>query len=520
MVGGEGHVLLVGAHHDDIVAVVTDAGGYRALLQAAALDIAQTDVMSVLVPFDDGDLQNVIVHVDAVGVAAVGGGDLTADHADDGVGPAVDEVLRTQGGYMERVVGVLHQIGVDLRGGEVLQHAIAVHQLALFEHLLDVEMLKVVDDHEVAQIARSNGAPVIQQEVPRRVVAGGLDGGDGVGAQRDGLLYDVVDVALFQQVVGVLVIGAEHAALHILVAQQGSQRLQIAGGGALADHDELAPLQLGDGIGQIVALVVGVDTRRHIGVEVVALQVGGVAVDLLVMGLTGHDLFHHLRVAVDGAHEIHHLRQPLYAGVVVEGVDGAVVQIGAGLIQRRGRYAGGQHEAHVHRQILRGLQHVLDAVGAHDVGDLVGIGDDRGGAVGQHGLGKLRGTHQRAFQMDVGVHKARQHDLAADIYLLRAVIFAHAYDESLRHGDVAVTQLVGEHVDVGGVFQYQIRRLPSSGHGDDPQLLVELTVDLAGIAFLYRHTGRLLSENNSQMPLVLLILNITTAYKECPPFQL
>ena len=122
--------------------------------------------------------------------------------------------------------------------------------------------------------------------------------------------------------------------------------------------------------------------------------------------------------------------------------------------------------------------------------------------------------------MDVGVHKARQHDLAADIYLLRAVIFAHAYDESLRHGDVAVTQLVGEHVDVGGVFQYQIRRLPSGGHGDDPQLLVELTVDLAGIAFLYRHTGRLLSENNSQMPLVLLILNITTAYKECPPFQL
>ena len=146
--------------------------------------------------------------------------------------------------------------------------------------------------------------------------------------------------------------------------------------------------------------------------------------------------------------------------MVVEGVDGAVVQIGAGLVQRRGGYAGGQHEAHIHRQILRGLQHILDAVGTHDVGDLVGVGDDRGGAVGQHGLGKLCGADQRALQMDVGVHEAGQHDLTADIHLRDAVVCAHAHD---------------------------IRRLPSGSHGDDPQFFVELTVDLSGIAFLYRH---------------------------------
>ena len=487
MVGGEGHVLLIGTHHDDVMAVVADAGSHRALLQTVAPDIAQTDMVGVLVPLDNGDLQNVVVHIDAVSVAAVGGGDLPVDHADDGVGAAVDEILRTQGRHVECVVGALGQIGVDLRRGELLQHAVTVHQLTLLEHLFNVEMGKVVDDHEVAQIAGGNGAPVIQQEVSRRIVAGGLDGGDGVGAQCNGLLDDVVDMPLFQQVVGVLVVGAEHTPFHILVAQQGDQRLQIAGGSTLADHDKLSPLQLGDGVCQIVALMVGVDARRYVGVEVIALQVGGVAVDLLVVCLTGHDLLHHLRVAVDGAHKVHHLRQTLYPGMVVEGVDGAVVQIGAGLVQRRGGYAGGQHEAHIHRQILRGLQHILDAVGTHDVGDLVGVGDDRGGAVGQHGLGKLCGTDQRALQMDVGVHEAGQHDLAADIHLLDAVVCAHAHDKPLRHGDIPVAQLVGEYVDVGGVFQHQICRLPPGSHGDDPQFFVELTVDLSGIAFLYRH---------------------------------
>ena len=156
-------------------------------------------------------------------------------------------------------------------------------------------------------------------------MAGGLDGGDGVSAQGDGLFHDVVDVALFQQVVGVLVVGAEHTPLHVLVAQQGDEGLQIAGRRALADHDELAALELGDGVVQVVALVVGVHAGGDVGVQVVALQVRGVTVDLLMVGLAGHDLLHHLGVAVDRAHKVHHLGQALYPGMVVETVDGPVV---------------------------------------------------------------------------------------------------------------------------------------------------------------------------------------------------
>ena len=71
LIGGKGHILVVGAHHNDIVAVVADGGGHRAVLQAVALDVAQTDMMGVLVPLDNGDLQDIVLRVDAVGIAAV-----------------------------------------------------------------------------------------------------------------------------------------------------------------------------------------------------------------------------------------------------------------------------------------------------------------------------------------------------------------------------------------------------------------------------------------------------------------
>ena len=72
---------------------------------------------------------------------------------------------------MEGVVSPLHQIGVDLRGGEVPQLTV-VHEDTTFIDHLDLEVLEVVDDDEVAQIAGGNGTTVVQQEVPSGVVAG------------------------------------------------------------------------------------------------------------------------------------------------------------------------------------------------------------------------------------------------------------------------------------------------------------------------------------------------------------
>ena len=112
--------------------------------------------------------------------------------------------------------------------------------------------------------------------------------------------------------------------------------------------------------------------------------------------------------------------------MVIEAVNGPVVQNGTGFIQRGGRNAGGQHEPHVYRQILRGLKHIFDAVGAHDVGDFVRIGHNGSGAVGQDGLHEFCGADQRAFQMDVGIQKTGEDDFAGAVHFLPAVVAAHA----------------------------------------------------------------------------------------------
>ena len=373
---------------------MADRGCHCAGGEAVALNVADADMAGVLVALHHGDLQHIVVHGDAVSVACIGGGNFAVDHADDTAGTMVGEILRRQLAYMEGVVCSCLQVGLYLGHIEILHHAVGHHQLALFIDLLNVEVFKVVDDDEVAEVTGCDSAAIVEEEVPRRIVAGGLNGGDGLHAERQGTLHDIVDVSLLEKIVGMLIVGAEHAPLHVFIAQQGSEGVQVPRRRTLADHNELAPLELGDGIVQVMTLVVGVHTCGDVGVEVVAHQVGGVTVDLLVVGLARHDFFHYLLITVDGAHEVHHLCQTLYAGMIVEAVNGAVVEVGARLIHGGSRDAGGQHKAHIHRQVLRGLQHVLNAVGAHDVGDLMGIGNDGGGAVGENCLGELLGAHQ------------------------------------------------------------------------------------------------------------------------------
>ena len=195
------------------------------------------------------------------------------------------------------------------------------------------------------------------------------------------------------------------------------------------------------------------------------------AVDLLVVRLRGDDLRDDLGVIVDHAVGVHHLGQTLYSGVVVERVDGAVVQIRAGFVHRRGRDAGRQHEPHVDGQPLGRLEHIVNAVGAHDVGDLMGVGDDGGRAVRQRRADEFLRRDETGFQMDVRVDEAGADDLAGHVIFDLALVAAKAHDQAVRHGDVARQQLVGEHVDIRRVFQHQIGLLPAGGGLDHTLLL-------------------------------------------------
>ena len=212
------------------------------------------------------------------------------------------------------------------------------------------------------------------------------------------------------------------------------------------------------------------------------------AIDLLVVRLRGDDLFQHLLVGVRNADVVHHLGKTLNAVVLVEGVDRAVVEHRAGFVERCRGHAGGQHEAHVYGKILGGLQHIFDAVRSHDVCDLVRVGDDGGRSVRNDGVGKLLGGDERTLQVDVRVDKAGQHELAAHVDLECAlVMLAHARDEPLGYGNVAVTELIAEYIYIRRILEHKVGLLPAGRHLDDVKLLVQLAVDPACVAFPVCH---------------------------------
>ena len=82
----------------------------------------------------------------------------------------------------------------------------------------------------------------------------------------------------------------------------------------------------------------------------------------------------------------------------------------------------------------------------------------------------------------MGVDEAGEDNFPGHIHLCLPAVGAHADNQPLRHGDVPLAELVGKHVDIGGVLQNQVGLLPAGGHLHNPQLFVQLAVDPAGIA--------------------------------------
>ena len=261
-----GHVLLVRADDDDVVAVVRDGGRYRAGGEPVALDVADADVVRVLVAFDDGDLQDIVLNTDLFSVARVSRDDLARHHTEHRARTAFDEVLRLKVSDVERLMRALDKVRVDLRRFEGRDGLAVEHELAFFIDLKNVEIVKVVDDDKIREEARRDRAAVVEQEVARGVVARAFDGDDRVDARLDGAAHDVVDVAFLKEVVGVLVVGTEHAVGVVLRCEQREERVEVARGRALADHDVLPALKLGDGVLDAAAFVVGIDARCDVGV--------------------------------------------------------------------------------------------------------------------------------------------------------------------------------------------------------------------------------------------------------------
>ena len=383
-------------------------------------------------------------------------------------------------------MGLLRQRLFQIRRRKGLDYAALTAYGAPLDDQLHVEALKAVDDRQIRQETGSNGTPVPETEILGRIPGGSLDGGDGFHATGHGGSDDIVDMALFQQVDGMLVVGAEDASIRVALFQQGRQRLQIPGGGTVADHNVLAAPEFFQCFLHLGTFVIGADARCSIGSQLLAVYAGSVAVDERAVALGTCQFFKNLRVLVDHAEGVHHLRQSQHTGMGVEAVDGAVVQLRTGLIQWRGGNAAWQHKEYVHRQIFRGLEHIFDAVGTHDVGDLVGVCDHGGRPVGHDGLGKFAGADQRGLQMDMGVDKARADDLARNVDFRFALIASHAGNTAFGDRNISPAKLVGKHVDVDGVFQNQIGFFPSHGHVDEGLLFRHCLLQPGSFA-VFRH---------------------------------
>ena len=122
-------------------------------------------------------------------------------------------------------------------------------------------------------------------------------------------------------------------------------------------------------------------------------------------------------------------------------------------------YAGGQHDLHFERGVLRRLRNVAHARHAADVRDLVRVGDDLRGTVRQDEPRELLGRKLRAFDVHVRVDQPRRRDPAADVDLFLPAVCADADDLAVRDRNIALLHFSREYVDVAPVLQNKLRAL-------------------------------------------------------------
>ena len=212
------------------------------------------------------------------------------------------------------------------------------HELAAIVDLARPQVRQVVGDDEVGQVAGRYRPAVAQPEVGGGVDGGELDGPQRVQAQADGLAHHGVQVAVVEEVPGRAVVHHQQAAGVGVVGHQGQELLQVLLGRALADHEAHAAAQLVAALLQAGRLVVGAGAGGQVGVEALARQAGGVAVDEPVADHAG--LVQAVGVAGEDAGEVHQLAQAQGVGPAQGAGDVLRLQGGAGRLQAGGRHAG------------------------------------------------------------------------------------------------------------------------------------------------------------------------------------
>ena len=268
-------------------------------------------------------------------------------------------------------------------------------QLARGPDLADAEVLQIVEQDDIGALAGGEHATVGEPEALRGVDRGHPDGSDGVEPLLNADTEVVVEMALMEHGARLPVVGAEDAAGGVAKGDALEHRAEVMAGRAFAQHDVHAAadalMHLLDG----GALVVSQDAGAGVGVEIFAIDGGGMAVDDLAVLLRQDDLVQRGAVGVQDAGEVHKFAEAENFGTSDRLFHFLRADDCAGMLERRGGDTGGEHVLDVERSVLRGVDHVIETRQAADVDDLVRVGNDGGAAVGDKETADLLGRDVR-----------------------------------------------------------------------------------------------------------------------------
>ena len=291
----------------------------------------------------------------------------------------------------------------------------------------------------------------------RRVDGGHHDRILGLDPLLDGEADHLVDVPLLDDEVRLAVVGAEHAAIGAVLLDERQQVAQVSRRGCLTQHHPHAETPLFERLLEGGRLVIGADARGKVGVERRATHAGGMAVDVVreMCVELGQLRF----LACDHAWEVHHLRHANGAVAAQETLDVARVEGPPGRFESGRRHAGAGHDENIERQVRAAVEQPVDAVGAEDVGDLVGVGDHCGGAVGEDGSCELVDHELGRLDVHVGIDEAGDEVSAFHVDPFSAFVLAEADHVAVLDRDVEVQPLFREHGEHVAAREHKVGRL-------------------------------------------------------------
>lgn len=243
---GESHVFVVRSDDEQVVRVVRNRRRHSPALDAESFDETVSERARFMMTLEHERLQNILSQVRlelAVDHGQIDMGFLRAHFAWQHLDRAdVRSRVRSSFGVFDRerrrrdleaeVHGVRNPLGEGKRRQLECGRAVFRDDLAVDEHARDIQIVEIVEEHDVGAFSRCNRPEVlVHLETLRAVDGDHLDGGDDVDAAFHGGAHDMIEVPAADERVGMGVVAHEH----------GEARVDIVSGDGFGEHGQILP---------------------------------------------------------------------------------------------------------------------------------------------------------------------------------------------------------------------------------------------------------------------------------------